>query len=475
MKLVCFVPQENLSRFIEENPSEAVQFCTDIEEISFEEQRQSIFVLAHSDARAVTRLVHILRQDARTALQPLYTLESFGKPLDLLTDGVLTALSDAEQEAEPVLRRLADLNDSIFDADASDYLRILALLYSRPDRQLAPHRVWLDEYAYAYTLLEAMLGSAHLVAARLATLCEWHYLQRRGLIDRTSHCPICSSLQLNLVDHCPQCKATDIEEGFFVQCLLCGYIAKETSFSSIGSENLQCSQCHAMLHQIKADYDWVQGSFVCRACGNSFTQPEPQAHCLRCGNQTPIGRLLVRQIYSYELTTAGIVALKTGEVLDPAGALNETNLVTPHFFANMVNWLLDFCGRNSCETFTLIGIKLDFTGQVDADPNQAGMELMDTFVYRISERIRSVDMLSRFRQDLLWLLLPKTGNPNHQVVLDRINAVQKVHRGFADEVLDFRTVIFHAPDNIVPGETSPLLLSRLETCLEEQAEADESR
>ena len=473
MKLICFVPPEELPRFMEECAGEAVQFCTDIEEISFEEQRRSVFVLAHDDSKAVVRLVHILRQDARTSLQPLYTLESFGKPLDLLSDGVVASVSAAKVEAEPVLQRLADLNESVFRADANDHLRILALLYSRPDRQLAPHRVWLDEHAYAYTLLEAMLGSAHLVAARLTTLYERGYLHRKGLVDRTSHCPVCSSLQLNLIDHCPRCKGTDIEESFFVQCLLCGHTAQEASSLATGSDNLRCGQCHALLHQIKTDYDWVQGAFIYRGCGNRFTQPEPQAHCLRCGNRTPVDRLLVRQIYSYELTSAGIAALKTGVVHDPVGQLNETNLVTPHFFANMVNWLLDFCGRNSCETFTLIGIKLAFTGQAGADSSRAGVELMDTFVYRISERIRSVDMLSRFRQDLLWLLLPKTCSPNHQVVLDRINAVQKVHRGFGNEELDFHTVIFHAPDDIVQGETSPLLLNRLENRFAEQAEADE--
>ncbi len=473
MQLVCFVPPEDLSRFSEEYSGEAVQFCTDIEEISIEEQRHSIFVFAHSDSRAIARLVHILRQDARTSLQPLYTLESFGKPLDLLTDGVVTSVLDAKVEAEPVLRRLEDLNDSVFHVDASDYLRVLALLYSRPDKQLAPHRVWLDEHAYAYTLLEAMLGSAHLVAARLTTLYERGYLQRRGLVDRTSHCPVCSGLQLNLIDHCPQCHGTDIEEGSYLHCLLCGYIETGQTTISSGDDGLQCSQCHAMLQQIKTDYDWVPGPFICRSCGSTCAQPEPQAHCLRCGNLAPVDRLLVRQIYNYELTTTGIAALKAGMELDAADSLNETNVVTSHFFTNFVNWLLDFCGRNASETFTLIGIRLDFTGQVRADSGQARMELMDTFVYRISERIRSVDMLARFRPDLLWLLLPKTGKPNFQVVLDRITAVQKMHRGFGDEEVGFHMVLFHAPDEIVPGETSPLLLSRLEAYLEEQIEAGE--
>ncbi|NLZ17030.1 MAG: hypothetical protein GX087_04780 [Desulfobulbaceae bacterium] len=462
MKLVCFLPPDDVARFAEETAGKPVQYCVNIDEISFEEQRDSVFVLAYPDSRSVSRLVHILRQDPRTSLQPLYTTEGFGKPLDLLVDGVVTDVAAAATEAEPILRRLAELDDAVFHVDVGDYLRILALLYSRPDRQLVPHRVWLDEHAYAYTLLEAMLGSAHLVASRLAILCDWRYLQRRQLIDRTSHCPVCSSLQLNLVDHCPQCKGTIIEEVPFMQCLLCGHVAEKPSSAE---EGFMCPQCKAMLQQIKTDYDWVQGNFNCRSCGNSFTQPDPQAHCLRCGSQAPVGRLLVRQIYSYELTGAGIDALKSGLTIEPADVLNETNVVASHFFTNMINWLLDFCGRDSCEVFTLIGIRLQFAGQVDAEANRARMELLDTFVYRISEKIRNVDLLSRFRQDLLWLLLPKTGKPDYQVVLDRIIALQQEHRGFEGEGLQFHTVLFHAPEEIVSGETSSLLLCRLEKCI----------
>ncbi len=463
MHLVYFLPQEELPRFVEEHAGEPVHPCTNLDDIAFDQQRTSVFILGHKDTKNLSRLIHILRQDPRTSLQPLYTTEAAGKPLDLLSDGVVGSLAEARTRAEPILRRLAELDNAFFQADTSDYLRILALLYTRPDRQLAPHRVWLDEHDYAYALLEAMLGSAHLVAARLATLCEWHYLQRRELVDRTSHCPVCSSLQLNLVDHCPQCKAMEIEEIFFVQCLHCGHTIKKSQISP--ADGLQCDQCKAMLQQIKTDYDWVPGAFTCRGCGATFTQTEPLAHCLRCGNQAPIERLLVRQIYNYELTEAGIDALKAARLLEPASGLNENNVVSPHFFANMINWLLDFCGRNSCETFTLIGIRLQFGGQVDADASRARIDILDSFVYRISEHIRSVDLLCRFRQDMLWLLLPKTGKPNHQVVLERIDRLQQVHRGFGGETLQFHTVLFHAPEDIVPGEISPDLFNRLEAGL----------
>ena len=58
-------------------------------------------------------------------------------------------------------------------------------------------------------------------------------------------------------------------------------------------------------------------------------------------------------------------------------------------------------------------------------------------------------------------------------MLDRIVALRKVHRGFGNEELQFYTVLFHAPDDIVPGETSPLLLNRLEALL--RAESGEEQ
>ena len=463
MNIICLGAAEALQALAPEGPDENVQLCAEVEELAFDEsQRESVFVVMHRDERVISRIVRILRQDPRTGLQPLYTVEQFGKPLDLLTDGVVSSLEEARLEGERILLRLDELDEAVFRAEASDYLRILALLYSRPDRQLAPHRVWLDEHAYAYTLLEALLGSAHLVAVRLANLCELGHLQRRGLIDRTSHCPVCSSLQLNLVDHCPHCGSTDIEEGSDVQCLHCGYTAQESAFVSPQDEGLVCVKCHKRLRQIKTDYDLVQGIFSCRTCSNAFVQPAPQAHCLRCGKHFSVDRLLIRRIYSYELTASGITVLKKGAALDEVDGSDAGNLVTPHFFTNMVNWLLDFCGRHSNENFTLIGIRLDCRNRNGSELSQAEMELMDTFVYRISEHIRNIDMLARFRHDLLWLLLPRTGKPHYQVVMNRLDALEKTHRGLGDETLTVRTVLFHAPDDIVPGESSPLLLARLE-------------
>lgn len=479
MKLVCIAPPDDVPRLAAlfgegDNAGDEAFFFAEIEELppgGPREERERVFLVAHKDVRAATRIVRALRQDARTGLQPLYTMHSFGKPLDLLTDGNAASPAEAADQARPVLARLAELADSVFSEDAGDSLRILALLYSRPDRQLAPHRVWLDEHAYAYSLLEALLGSAHLVAARLTTLSEQGHLQRRGLIDRTSHCPVCSSLQINLVDHCPQCRSTDIEECAQVQCLRCGHTAPESAFVPPGAGGLVCPACNAALAQIKTDYDLAAASFRCRACGLDFEQPEPLAHCLRCGHYSPVKRLLVRRIYSYELTDAGIAALKSGALSDPVESFGEGNLVTPQFFSSMVNWLLDFCGRHATEAFTLIGIRMDCTDQPGADSSPEVMNLMDTFVHRISEHIRNIDMLSRFRRDMVWLLLPRTGKPHFQVVLDRIEKLQQGHASLGEEKMCFRTVLFHAPDDIVPGESGPLLLERLEAAFP----ADEER
>ena len=58
----------------------------------------------------------------------------------------------------------------MFAPGASDQLRILGYLYSRPELHLVPQRLWSSEGFYSYPVLEAMLGTQQLVATRLLAL-----------------------------------------------------------------------------------------------------------------------------------------------------------------------------------------------------------------------------------------------------------------------------------------------------------------
>ncbi len=468
MEIVYFFDQDGLAQYSEEHGTVPEQLIVNFSEFTFASKRDTIFVITHTNSEAVSRIVHALRQDPRTGLQPLYTTKTFGKPLDLLVDGSIETEEDIADKSGPILEHLLRLNETVFLEDANDYIRVLALLYSRPNMRLAPHRVWLDEYAYAYSLLEAMLGSAHIVASRLATLCEWQYLHRKNLVDRTTHCPICSSLQINYIDLCPNCKHSDIEEQLFISCNHCHSSEPEEAF--LQDDYLFCNNCKRILRQVKEDYDWVQGNFHCRSCGYTFRRAEIQAHCLCCGTVMPIERLLVRQVYNYELTEEGVAAAIAGKISTSfqEHELKIGNQVNPVFFINMINWLLDFCGRHNSEAFTLLGIRINSAANFDnTDVRRGVMDLCDSFVFRLREHIRSADLLSRFDQKTIWLLLPKTGEPEFQVVLKRVKNLQIEHEGLASEKLTFSMVAFHAPDDIVADETSAYLLDRLTREMEE--------
>ncbi len=274
----------------------------------------SVFVLSLADRDSVFRLLYALRQDPRTGLQPVFTTESFGFPVDQLSDGRIDSPLEAYTRARAIVDRLGQLDDSVFVPGASDQLRILGYLYSRPDLHLAPQRLWSSEGFYSYPVLEAMLGTPQLVAARLLALCERKLLGRSQLNDRVRHCPACDGAHLNFIDLCPNCRHLDIVQQPFLHCFTCGAVAPEERF--VDQDGLRCPNCRARLRHIGTDYDRPLENFACNSCGHIFIEPEVQARCMHCSTLTPPDRLTPRTVCTYELTDLGVQAARSGTMED---------------------------------------------------------------------------------------------------------------------------------------------------------------
>ncbi len=91
---------------------------------------------------------------------------------------------------------------------------------------------------------------------------------------------------------------------------------------------------------------------------------------------------------------------------------------------------------------------------------QPVLDMMDALAARLRALVRSTDLSTRTGQQMFWLLLPKTGQPHHRIVLDRILALRDLLP--EGEGIDFETVVFNAPEDMQPDETGKLLLARLE-------------
>jgi GGDEF domain-containing protein len=146
---------------------------------------------------------------------------------------------------------------------------------------------------------------------------------------------------------------------------------------------------------------------------------------------------------------------------DVFALLDTVNSVSPSYFLNLVNWLLALARRHQEERFTIIGLRLQNMVELrDRLGPQPVLDMMDALAARLRALVRSTDLSTRTGQQMFWLLLPKTGRPQHRIVLDRILALRDLLP--EGEGIDFETVVFTAPEDMHPDETGKLLLARLE-------------
>ncbi len=465
MELICF--PESSGRCPDEIHMDGVTYhCyTDYAAFPVSASVTSVFVVSHEDPGCAARLVQALRRDPRTGLQPIFLTGEFGFPLDQISDGRISTPVDAYTRARAIIDRLQQLDAAVFELGASDFLRILGFLHSRPELQLTPQRTWSSECFYSYPALEAMLGAPPLVTARLQSLHDRKLLQRTTLLDRIRQCPSCGGVHLNFIDVCPNCRHLDILQKAFLHCFTCGSVAPEDRFLDQGA--LRCPNCQARLRHIGSDYDRPLENFECQNCQHVFVEPEVLARCMHCATLSPPDKLIARPVYGYELTDLGIQAARSGSLEDVFALLDRVNSVSPTYFLNLVDWLLALARRHTEERFTIIGMRMKNLADLNVRfGHQVVIELKDSLASRLRELVRTTDLTTRTGQQVFWLLLPKTGRPQHQIVLDRILDLKNLVHSVEGEGIDFETVVFNAPEDMTSGETGKLLLARLEGSFE---------
>ena len=461
IKLVYFISPGNRCPEKVELEGVTLSCYTDYTAYPIEMSRSVAFVIALAEQDEAIRVLRSLRQNPQTGLQPIFTTLQLGSPNDLMSDGVINTPVEAFTQSRDIIERLQQLDSTIFELDTSDFFRILGYMFSRPAAPLNPQRSWSHGSFYTYPALEAILGSMELITSRLISLCDRKLLQRGQLIDRIRHCPECNGVHLNFIDTCPNCKHINIVQQPFLHCFTCGKVAPEERFTELGV--LQCPNCRTRLRHIGADYDRPLENYECLSCHHVFIEPEVQAHCMHCGTPSSPDQLTPQLVYSYELTDMGIRAVKSGTMEDVFALLDTVNNVSPTYFMNLVSWLMEISRRHTEERFSIIGIKLKNILELDTQfGKQVVAELMDTLAMRLRELVRSTDLATRTGQQMFWILLPKTGKPNHLVVLNRILELKNLAQHIEGRGLDFETIAFHAPEDLTPGETGKLLLSRLE-------------
>lgn len=412
------------------------------------------FLVATHDPAKALELVQRLRSEPAAGLKPIYLAAPLGPAVEQLCDGVVSSAAEAWDKSRRAARLLADLDPSGLAEGGNDVYRLLGFLYTRPDCLLTPSGSWRAEKIYTYPVAEALLEQAD---DTIATLFQRKLLAPAHLVDRLHHCPKCDGVHLNFIDTCPNCSGIDIAQKPFLHCFTCGHVGPEERFFS--QEKLVCPQCATALRHIGADYDRPLENFQCHGCGHVFVDPQVTARCLHCGQTNGPETLIARPVHAYRLTDQGRQSARTGDVEDVFSLLDSLNNVSRAYFESILDWLLALCRRHKEEQFSLVAVRIaNIVELTDRIGRYQVRALMDEFVRRVRELIRTTDLTTRTSQHTLWLLLPKTHAPGQQTVRERILGL----RAEDQSGLRLVTAGFHAPSQMIAGEKARLLLARLE-------------
>ncbi len=413
---------------------------------------------------AATAIVESLRSDPATQLIPVFCLGDVNERLRVLSDGIVSSLSDLHRTTENINLRSKDILAESFLQDA-DY-RLLSHLHSR-NSELEPISAPESPRYYTYPLAQTMSQEKDDGFNWLERLTRSRLLTHKTLVDRVRTCPNCDKAQLNYVDLCPDCGSVNIDQIPFLHCFTCGHIAPQQNFTIGGG--LTCPNCRARLRHIGADYDRPLENYHCADCSSSFIDPHVVARCLHCATVSPPEDLLSYPVASYILTERGTLSVRSGALEDIYSLLDNLNYVHPKLFNLQLEWFLRLCQRYPDDAFSLIGIQLINVMELSAElGRQRIAELVDTYAARLRELVRSTDISTRSSRHTLWLLLPKTGKKGCEILHARIRQLEEATTQADGSRLICASTMYTASTTehgSSPQETVELLLARLESQL----------
>jgi hypothetical protein len=414
---------------------------------------------SHSDDLALDVLKK-LRGANDTFLHPIFLCDHAGESFEMLSDGQISTLEEAIAKSEQLFQQQMRLQHDLDDYAENGLLRVLAYLFLRPETVILPFQQWNHPHLYSYPLLEVLAGEDE-GSSLVTTLKNRKFITVVDLIDRVRHCPACYYAHFNFIDVCPDCRSIEIEKKPFLHCFSCGNVAPQEQF--MADNVLACPQCMTQLRHIGADYDRPLENYVCHDCDSLFQEPDIIAHCQHCGKRNKPDELTPWPVYSYRSTDRVVYAVRTGEVEDVYSLFDELQNINPVHFSYTVDWLLKMCQRYTEELFSLVGIRVTNLPELYKKIGRYRLiELVDGYISRIHEIVRTTDLMTRTVTDIIWILLPKTDPSDCNIIVSRLIDLQSLSIQDEGVQLECDVVTFHAPDHMIAGETGEQLLARLE-------------
>lgn len=386
------------------------------------------------------------------------------------TDPLCLALGDGPPPPDPQqflaawehwAGRFAHLEETF--AESRFEARVLSWLWLHPHGRLIALRDAAAPQCYRYPLLEALDPElSHKPLTWLQLMRQQGWLEEDGLVDRIRLCPDCGSGRLNFVDVCGECQSIDIVREHALHCFTCGHVGPQARFMK--NSVLVCPNCLTRLRHIGSDYDRPMENYRCRACDAFFVDARVEAHCLACGAAHATDQLQVREIRHYRLSEAGRLRCRQRDFAPPGreDAADGQHMIGEQAFNVLLDWQIDLVRRHGAPDFSVVGLRFahlpEMLARLGRDRTHA---LIDGVVERLREQLRDTDRCTRVSEELLWVMLPHTGEIGRRRLVERLGTLETLFAGGHGGAFGVQVSAIHAPAGLLENEDATLLLARL--------------
>lgn len=228
------------------------------------------------------------------------------------------AMNDRANEIYDSLAHIETFD--ILEVKNNNYMYFLKLCKYAISRGMNTFTMSMDEaYAQGHTAL--FVAKQNNLVSNITdefhrfnyVLLDLGYAKKKKFVERIHICPHCRNSHLFFMEACPKCDSSNLKEEPVLHHFRCANISPESSYAYDG--DLRCPKCHQFLRHIGVDYDRPSNVYSCQECSHTFLHTRMKVHCPSCNKTLRPSQLLPSDVYSYEFTSEGILALSSNDAM----------------------------------------------------------------------------------------------------------------------------------------------------------------